>query len=253
MRELHSREGRENEIWVCHLGVVPYPAALAAQERMRDLRREGEIADSLLLLEHPRVYTRGRRSGAGDLPLGEDFYRSRGIDVIDVDRGGRVTYHEPGQLVGYPIMEVRDVARHVRTMEASLIDAIAQEGIDARARTAEGPDYTGVWVQDRKIGSIGVHIRGGVSTHGFSLNVWNDLEMTGWIVACGLPDAAATSVERESRAAAGCEERMRCVRRRVAHSFCSAHSRRQRLVSPRALGIDGILAGSGKALTGAAA
>ena len=120
---------------------------------MRALRQAGEIPDTLLLLEHPPVYTRGRRSAPSDLPRGEDFYRERGIDVVDVDRGGRVTYHAPGQLVGYPIMAVADVVAHVRAIEDAIIDALSEEGIAARARAQEGPDYTGVWVpgaQDRE-------------------------------------------------------------------------------------------------------
>ncbi|MGD0454595.1 MAG: lipoyl(octanoyl) transferase, partial [Solirubrobacteraceae bacterium] len=92
---------RANELWVCHLGLVPYSDALAIQGQIRARRQAGELPDTLLLLEHPPVYTRGRRSGAEDLPLGEGFYRAKGIDLVSTDRGGRLTYHSPGQLVGY--------------------------------------------------------------------------------------------------------------------------------------------------------
>ena len=103
------------------------------------------MGDLLLLLEHPPVYTRGRRSGPGELPMGESWYLSQGIDIVDTDRGGKITYHGPGQLVGYPIMRVDDVVAFVRAMERAIVAALADEGIAARARPDEGPDFTGVW------------------------------------------------------------------------------------------------------------
>src|SRR5437899_5313917 len=106
------------ELWVCHLPVIGYRDALALQEQVRARRQAGELPDTLLLLEHPPVYTRGRRSDAHELPFDEAFYRERGAELVDVDRGGRITYHGPGQLVGYPIMAVDDVVEHVRTMES---------------------------------------------------------------------------------------------------------------------------------------
>jgi lipoyl(octanoyl) transferase len=237
----HSRE-----LWICHLGVVSYSEALAMQETLRARRQAGELPDALLLLEHPPVYTRGRRSRPGELALGEDFYRARGIEVLPTDRGGRVTYHGPGQLVGYPIMGAPDVLAHLRTIEDAIVAALAEEGIAARSRPQDGPDYTGVWVDARKIASLGVHISRGVSTHGFAVNIENDLEPFNWIVACGLPDVAMTSIADE-RGARGAESGLRgadcpgallsCFRRRVAHHFCALHGRRQRLVSPRRLGI----------------
>src|SRR5437763_9035234 len=151
------------ELLVCRLDRVEYREATALQERLRDRRVQDELADVLLLLEHPPVYTRGRRSGPGELPMGESWYLSQGIDVVETDRGGRVTYHGPGQLVGYPILRVDDVVEHVRAMERALVAALGEAGIEARARAAEGPDYTGVWVDDRKGASIGVHVARGVS------------------------------------------------------------------------------------------
>jgi len=223
------------ELWVCHLGTVAYRDALAIQEQVRAQRQADELPDTLLLLEHPPVYTRGRRSGADDLPLGADFYRAKGIDVISTDRGGRLTYHGPGQLVGYPIMRVDDVHRYLRTMEDAIIAALADAGVHARSRHSEGIDYTGVWVGERKIASIGVHVSRGVSTHGFAVNVSNDLDPFSWVVACGLPDVCMTSLARES---AGECESLSCMRKRTAHAFSRAHGRRQRLVSPSRLGID---------------
>jgi lipoyl(octanoyl) transferase len=227
------------ELWVCHLGVVPYLDGLAIQEHVRRRRQAGEVADTLLLLEHLPVYTRGRRSGADDLRFGEDYYRERGIEIVDTDRGGRVTHHGPGQLVGYPIMAIHDVHRHLRTMEAAIIAALAEVGIDARSRHEEGVDYTGVWVEDRKIASIGVHVSRGVTTHGFAVNVHNDLEPFSWVIACGLPEVGMTCIARESARACrpGSDRSLRCFRRRIAFSFCEAHGRRQRLVSPQRLGI----------------
>ena len=196
------------------------------QEEIAARRQARELPDTLLLLEHPPVYTRGRRSPPGELTLGEDFYRARGIEVVPTDRGGRVTYHGPGQLVGYPIMGVTDVVAHLRTIEDAIVAALAEEGIAARSRPRDGPDYTGVWVGERKIASLGVHVSRGVSTHGFAVNVDNDLEPFTWVVACGLPGVEMTSIAAELGGGASIER----FRARMAASFCQAHDR------PRAAG-----------------
>jgi lipoyl(octanoyl) transferase len=182
---------------VRRLGTISYSDALTLQTALQAERQADRIPDTLLLLEHPPVYTRGRRARDGELPLGEDFYRARDIEIVPTDRGGRTTYHGPGQLVAYPIMRVSDVGVHLRTMEAAIVAALADYGIQARSRWEEGIDYTGVWVQDRKIASIGVHLSRGVSTHGFAVNVTNDLEPFSWIVPCGLDGVTMTSLERE--------------------------------------------------------
>ncbi|HXB17152.1 MAG TPA: lipoyl(octanoyl) transferase LipB [Solirubrobacteraceae bacterium] len=223
------------EIWVCHLGNVPYAEGLAMQESLRARRQTDELPDMLLLLEHPPTYTVGRRAAAEELPFPRAFYEQKGIEVHPTDRGGRVTYHGPGQLVGYPIMAAPDVIEHLRTMELAIAAALAQVGIQARGRVQDGPDYTGVWVEDRKIASLGVHVSRGVSTHGFAVNVENDLEPFGWVVACGLPDVQMTSVASES---GGGAERLACFRKRMAYAFCEAHGARQRLVSASRLGIE---------------
>jgi lipoyl(octanoyl) transferase len=218
-----------NELWVCHLGVVEYGEAVALQERLREARQADELPDVLLTLEHPPVYTRGRRSIPGELPMGEEWYRDRGIDVVETNRGGRVTYHGPGQLVGYPIVRVDDVVAYVRTLENALVAALAQEGVpDARSRPHEGHRYTGVWVEDRKIASIGVHLSRGVSTHGFAVNVENDLRPFSWIVPCGLDGVSMTSLVRETGRTPSV---MKCFRRRAAYELARALGRRQRLVS----------------------
>jgi lipoate-protein ligase B len=216
------------ELWVCHLGTVEYREALALQERVRAARQVGAIPDTMLLLEHWPVYTRGRRSAPGELPMGEDWYRMQGIDIVEVDRGGKVTYHGPGQLVGYPIVHIDDVVAYVRTLERALVGALAEEGVEARGRPEDGPDYTGVWVDDRKIASIGVHVARGVTTHGFAVNVENDLQPFSWVVPCGLDGVAMTSLIKETGRNAG---QMRCLRRRAAFAVAQALGRRQRLVS----------------------
>jgi lipoyl(octanoyl) transferase len=220
------------ELWSCHLGTVEYRAAAALQHELRERVIAGELPDLLLLLEHPPVYTLGRRSEPSDLPFGEDFWRARGIDVVRTRRGGKLTYHGPGQLVGYPIMRAADVPRFVRTMEAAIVTALAGEGIASRGRDHEGHAYTGVWVQERKIASIGVHVSRGVSAHGFAINVDNDIEPFHQVTACGLPDVRMTSVALES----GRQGTLACMRKRVAYEYARAHGLRQRIVTPRRIG-----------------
>ena len=231
-----------DELWVCHLGHVPYSDGLVVQGTVRARRQAGELPDTLLLLEHPPVYTRGRRSGAQDLPFPEAFYRAKGIDVADTDRGGKLTYHGPGQLVGYPVMGIDDIGSYLRTMEGAIVAALGEQRVVARSRATEGIDYTGVWVGERKIASIGVHVSRGITTHGFAVNVDNDLDPFSWVVACGLPDVQMTSSAAELGAAVA--PHVACFRKEMAYRFCEAHGRRARLVSPRALGIEAPLAAS---------
>jgi len=186
------------EIWVARLGLVPYDQAFELQKRLERARWAGELPDLLLLLEHPPVYTRGRRTTADELPMGEQWYRGQGIEVVDSDRGGRVTYHGPGQLVGYPIVSLRpyrdDVHDYVRRMEEVIVRSLATVGVEA------GPleSLTGVWTPARrKIASIGVHVNRGVTTHGFAINVNNDLQPFEWVVPCGIDHCQMTSVMRE--------------------------------------------------------
>jgi lipoyl(octanoyl) transferase len=228
--------GPSGDIWVCHLDTIPYRRAMELQLSIRTRRLVGELPDMLLLLEHPAVYTRGRRAADGELARGEDFYRARGIEIVDTDRGGRVTYHGPGQLVGYPIVRVHDIGAHLRTIESAIVAALADEGVEARSRCVEGPDYTGVWVEDRKIASIGVHVSRGIATHGFAVNVDNDLEPFSWVIACGLPDVTMTSLSRELPR--GRTPDPDAFRARLAHHFCAAHDRLPRPVSPEQLGLE---------------
>jgi lipoyl(octanoyl) transferase len=211
------------ELGVVQLGTVPYAEGLELQLRLRELRQADEIGDTLLLLEHPPVYTRGRRTEAHDLPMGEDWYRAQGIEIRDADRGGRVTYHGPGQLVGYPIMRITDVPAFIHTMEDAVIAALADEGIDAEVRDG----LTGIWAGDAKIGSIGVHVNRGVTTHGFAVNVDNDLQPFEWVVPCGLDGVRMTSVSK----ATGRTDAISCFRKRTAYRFAQAYGMRQRITS----------------------
>jgi lipoyl(octanoyl) transferase len=190
------------ELLVVRLGLVEYRAALALQEAVRERRQADELPDVLLLVEHPPVYTRGRRSSDGDLPFALEWYAEQGIDVVPVRRGGQLTYHGPGQLVGYPIMRIDDVIAYLRTMEQALVAALADEGLAARNRPEDGIEYTGVWVGERKIASIGVHVSHHVTTHGFAVNVDNDMRPFEWAVACGLHGVQMTSLADERGATA---------------------------------------------------
>jgi lipoate-protein ligase B len=219
----------KSELWVCHLpGTTDYLDALDLQGRLRAARQAELVPDVMLLLEHPPVYTRGRRSGAGELPFPEEWYRSQGIEIVGVDRGGKITYHGPGQLVGYPIVRTDDVVAYVRTLERAIVAALSEEGLVSGARVDDGPDYTGVWIDDRKIASIGVHFSRGVTTHGFAVNIDNDLAPFGWVVACGLPDVQMTSLSLELGTSG---PRIACFRKRVAFAVAEALERRQRIVT----------------------
>jgi lipoate-protein ligase B len=208
-----------HELWMCNLGRVEYRQAVSIQERLRARVQAGELPDLLLLLEHPHVYTLGRRSDPGELPVSGD------IPVVETERGGKLTYHGPGQLVGYPIMHVPNVREFVETMETALVDAIRAAGVPAGTR--EGREYTGVWVGERKIASIGIHVSRRVSMHGFAVNVDNDLTPFSAVVACGLPGVRMTSLREE-----GSPEGIGCFRKRAAHAFAQAFGRRQRIVTP---------------------
>ena len=212
-------------------GQVRYGESRELQKRLEAARQNGAIPDVLLLLEHPPVYTKGRRSTADELPMGEDWYRMQGIEVMDTDRGGRVTYHGPGQLVGYPIVDLRaygdDVHEYIRRMERVMIESLGEWGVEAGC--IEG--QTGVWVGDRKIGSIGVHVDRGVTTHGFAINVNNDLQPFQWIVPCGIEACRMTSLTRER----GAEQDMGAFMDTIARVFGELYEREPLEVEPSEL------------------
>ena len=222
------------EILVVRCGIVPYEEARAAQSRLRERRQKEEVGDVLLLLEHPPVYTRGRRASAEELPMGREWYERQGIEVRDSDRGGRVTYHGPGQLVAYPIVSLRpygdDVLAYVRGLERVMIGALAEHGVEAGL--IEG--QTGVWVGERKIGSIGVHVSRGVTTHGLAVNVSNDLQPFEWIVPCGIEGCRVTSLGGELGSAVEVE----AFAATIATRFGAVFEREPRAVEPAALGLE---------------
>ena len=179
------------------LGRVDYPVAWSWQRELFLARLDGTQQDCLILLEHPPTYTLGRRALPQDLVYGEGERSARGISLYEVDRGGRATYHGPGQLVGYPIMELGeryDVLSYLRKLEDVLIRTAADLGVEAR----RDDEHTGVWVGTNKIGALGVKITRGITMHGFAFNVATDLSMFEGIVPCGLQDRWVTSVEAET-------------------------------------------------------
>jgi lipoyl(octanoyl) transferase len=186
------------ELWVERLGVTPYGEALEYQRAVARARISGEIAqDVLLLVEHPPVVTLGRSSKERHLLASPELLASRGIELFEVERGGDVTFHGPGQLVGYPIIDLkrhrRDLHWYLRTLEAALIEALGEFGIPAELNVG----LTGVWTRGRKIASIGVHARDWVTWHGFALNVATDLSYFDVMVPCGIEAVTMTSIARE--------------------------------------------------------
>jgi lipoyl(octanoyl) transferase len=175
-------------------GTVGYGPALEWQNELYRRRVAGEAEDVMLLLEHPHVYTLGRRFSAEHLLLSPEVLAQRGIEVFECDRGGSITYHGPGQLVGYPVLQLEnpDVIAYLRSLEEALIGAVGDFGISAERR--EG--FTGVWVGEEKLASIGVNVSRGVTKHGFALNVTTDLTYFAGMVPCGIAAVRVTSLER---------------------------------------------------------
>jgi len=218
-------------LWVVRAGTVPYDEASELQRELAAARVAGEIPDVLLLLEHPPVLTKGRRTDPRELGMGEDWYRAQGIEIADADRGGRVTYHGPGQLVAYPIVDLTglgrdgsaDVRAYVAALERAMIAALADRGVAAQVFDgltgvwtagappvplgSPGPEGALVAARDpelasrpgaaRKVGSIGIHVSRGVTTHGLAVNVNNDLQPFEWVVPCGMEAVRMTSLARE--------------------------------------------------------
>ena len=180
------------------LGLIPYEEALALQSELVERRRTGDIPDQLLLLQHPHVITLGTASSPSHVLADESRRRDLGIDLFDVGRGGDATYHGPGQLVAYPIVDLKpdrkDVHGYLRDLETVLVQTLDRVGI----RGEPIPDLTGVWVDGRKIAAIGVRVSSGwITSHGFALNVSSDLSYFDTIVPCGIQDVSVTSVTQE--------------------------------------------------------
>ena len=197
--------GKAGVLTAAWFGRVDYTVAWSWQKELFASRLEGRRADSVMLLEHPPTYTLGRRAIEQDLVYGPVEREARGIQTFNVDRGGRATYHGPGQLVGYPIIglgERYDVLSYLRKIESALIGLIAGHGVEGR----RDDRHTGVWVGSNKIAAIGVKITRGVTMHGFALNVSTDLEMFEGIVPCGIADRGVTSLEAETGVSPSLEE-----------------------------------------------
>jgi lipoyl(octanoyl) transferase len=196
-----------------HLGRVSYAEGLAIQQRVIAARKQGLIADTLLLLEHPPVITLGRNAHRSNIVASDEWLASRGVELHEINRGGDVTYHGPGQLVGYPIVDLRGdlpgkkgphlgPVDFVRLLEEVLIRTCGEFGV----MTQRICKLTGVWtiaggsIPEKKIAAIGVHVSQGVTSHGFALNVTTDLRDFEWIVPCGITDRTVTSLEVEAQA-----------------------------------------------------
>jgi len=210
----------ERELWTVPLGRVPYGEALELQRSIARDRISGAISqDVLLLMEHPPVVTLGRSTKEKNLMASPEFLQSRGVELFEVERGGDVTFHGPGQLVGYPIIDLKrhrqDLHWYLRSIEQALIDSLADYGIPGERNTS----YTGVWTRGKKIASIGVHARDWVTWHGFALNVTTELSYFNLIVPCGIDGVVMTSIAREL----GVEEvSARDVTERVTAKFADA-------------------------------
>lgn len=179
---------------VYKIGLVPYKTALDLQMRLLEKRKSGEIGDTLLLLEHPPTFTIGRKGHKEHLLINEKYLSERGIHFEEISRGGDITFHGPGQLVGYPIIDLntkgRDVHKYLRGLEELIVSVLEDFGIESNR--IEG--LTGVWVNGHKIASIGVGVKRWITYHGFALNVNTDLSYFDMIVPCGIPDVKMTSI-----------------------------------------------------------
>ena len=197
----------DRELWVVQLGRMGYAEALELQRDIARRRISGDIPqDVLLLVEHPPVVTLGRSSKQKNLISSPEFLASRGVELFEVERGGDVTFHGPGQLVGYPIFDLKrhrqDLHWYLRSVEEALIRTIGEYGIPGERSTG----YTGVWTKGRKIASIGVHARDWVTWHGFALNVTTDLSFFDLIVPCGIAGVEMTSIAKETGSEPGLDE-----------------------------------------------
>lgn len=201
-----------NPLKVINAGLVPYELAYEWQIDLHRRRVEDKIPDLLLLLEHPHVFTLGRRFSKDHLLFDDKALETRGIEVHEADRGGSITYHGPGQIVGYPVIDLRrnhghpseqpDAIRYLRQLEEAIIRTVRAYGVIAARR--EG--YTGVWVGDGKLAAIGVNVSRGVTKHGFALNVSTDLQYFGGMIPCGIPGVRMTSLAEILGAAPAAEE-----------------------------------------------
>ncbi|HKN59767.1 MAG TPA: lipoyl(octanoyl) transferase LipB [Candidatus Acidoferrales bacterium] len=225
----------QRECWIVDAGLIGYTAALELQHRLVDARKSGAVPDVLLLCEHPHVITLGRNGKMEHLRAGNRLLAQMNVEFQPADRGGDITYHGPGQIVGYPILDLtehrRDVRWYVEQLEETMIRATADFGV--RAKRAEGRH--GIWAEsdagEEKLAALGVHLSRWITSHGFAYNVSTDLRYFDLIVPCGMADRRATSLERILGRAIRGEE----VRRRLAFRFGEVFEREMVFVTSRQL------------------
>lgn len=180
------------------LGLIDYKEAWDLQKETFELRKEDKIPDTFFLLEHPHTYTLGRVADKSNLVGSDEYLKENKISVYEIDRGGDITYHGPGQIVGYPIINlnewVNDTHKYLRALEEVIIMTCAEYGIAC----GRNPKYTGVWIEDRKIAAIGIKVSRWITMHGFAFNVKTDLSLFNGIIPCGITDKSVTSLEKET-------------------------------------------------------
>lgn len=188
---------KNRNLLYCNLGLIDYKEAWDLQKETYELRVNGKIPDVIYLLEHPNTYTFGKTADHNNLVGSEEYLAENKISVYDIDRGGDITYHGPGQIVGYPIINLeywqKDTHKYLRALEETIIETCAEYGITA----GRVPKYTGVWIEDRKIAAIGIKVTRWVTMHGFAFNINTDLSFFKGIIPCGISDKDVTSIRRE--------------------------------------------------------
>ncbi len=196
----------ERELNYCDLGLIDYKAAWDLQKEVFELRHRKKIPDVIFLLEHPHTYTLGKVADKNNLISSEEFLKNNNISVYDIDRGGDITYHGPGQIVGYPIIDLNewqnDTHKYLRALEEVIIKTCSHYGIVG----TRDPKYTGVWIENRKIAAIGIKVSRWITMHGFAFNVNTNLALFSGIIPCGISDKEVTSLEKETGAKKTIEE-----------------------------------------------
>jgi lipoyl(octanoyl) transferase len=185
------------ELFYCNPGKIDYKKAWDIQKKVFDLRYQNKIPDTFFLLEHPNTYTLGKTADKNNLVGSENYLKENDISVYDIDRGGDITYHGPGQIVGYPIINLgewqKDTHKYLRALEEVIIQTCAEFGLEC----GRNPKYTGVWLKDKKIAAIGIKVSRWITMHGFAFNINTDLKLFNGIIPCGIQDKDVTSLQRE--------------------------------------------------------
>lgn len=191
-----EKQSISKELFYSNLGTVSYQEAWDLQKTIHLMRTSGTIEDTLLLLEHPHTYTLGKTADRANLIGSQEYLEKNGVSVFEIDRGGDITYHGPGQIVGYPIIDLNkwkpDTHLYLRNLEEVIIKVLAEYGIESGRK----PEYTGVWVGESKIAAIGIRVSRWVTMHGFAFNINTELELFNGIIPCGIKDKEVTSLSR---------------------------------------------------------